>query len=127
MTDVGEHVEPGSGPLAGVRVIELSLWVAGPAACGIMANWGADVSKSSRRPATLSGRWLGAVGVRSEIPVSPFEVDNRCKRSVVLDLRDFDDYAALDRLLPTADVLVTRSGRCEQHPSRPASHIQVGD
>jgi crotonobetainyl-CoA:carnitine CoA-transferase CaiB-like acyl-CoA transferase len=56
MTDVGEHVEPGSGPLAGVRVIELSLWVAGPAACGIMANWGADVSKSSRRPVTLSAR-----------------------------------------------------------------------
>ena len=34
-----------SGPMAGVRVIELGVWVAGPAAAGLLADWGADVIK----------------------------------------------------------------------------------
>ena len=33
------------GPMDGVRVIELGVWVAGPAAGGILADWGADVVK----------------------------------------------------------------------------------
>ena len=36
-----------SGPMAGVRVIELGVWVAGPAAAGLLADWGADVIKLS--------------------------------------------------------------------------------
>lgn len=34
-----------AGPLEGVRVVELGVWVAGPAAGGILADWGADVVK----------------------------------------------------------------------------------
>ena len=34
-----------SGPMSGVRVIELGVWVAGPAAAGLLADWGADVIK----------------------------------------------------------------------------------
>ena len=34
-----------SGPLEGVRVVELGVWVAGPAAGGLLADWGADVVK----------------------------------------------------------------------------------
>ncbi|NDD98498.1 MAG: CoA transferase, partial [Actinobacteria bacterium] len=33
------------GPLEGVKVVELGVWVAGPAAAGVMADWGADVVK----------------------------------------------------------------------------------
>ncbi|MGH7286966.1 MAG: CoA transferase, partial [Myxococcota bacterium] len=36
------------GPLAGVRVVELGVWIAGPAAGGILADWGADVVKIER-------------------------------------------------------------------------------
>jgi len=34
-----------SGPLHGVKVVELGVWVAGPAAAGVLGDWGADVIK----------------------------------------------------------------------------------
>lgn len=97
----------GTGPLAGVRVVELAVWVAGPAAAGIMADWGADVVKVESESGDPQRSVFGAVGVRGDIPVPPFEVDNRGKRSVVLDLRDDADMARFDALLATADVFVT--------------------
>ena len=102
MADTG-----GSGPLAGIRVVELGVWVAGPAAGGIMADWGADVIKVEPAGGDPQRAVFGSVGLDGSMPVPPFEVDNRGKRSVVLDLRDFDDHAVFDRLLSTADVLVT--------------------
>ncbi len=94
----------GTGPLAGVRVVELGVWVAGPAAGGIMADWGADVIKVEPAGGDPQRALFGSVGFDGSIPVPPFEVDNRGKRSMVPDLRDFDDHAEFDRLLSTADV-----------------------
>ena len=34
-----------TGPLEGIKVVELGVWVAGPGAAGILADWGADVIK----------------------------------------------------------------------------------
>ena len=34
-----------AGPMEGIKVVELGVWVAGPAAGGILADWGADVIK----------------------------------------------------------------------------------
>ena len=106
----------GAGPLAGVRVVELGVWVAGPAAGGIMADWGADVIKVEPAGGDPQRAVFGSVGLDGSMPVPPFEVDNRGKRSMVLDLRDFDDHAVFDRLLSTADVLVTnmRPGALER-------------
>jgi len=71
--------------MEGVNVVELGVWVAGPAAGGILADWGADVIKiepPTGDPARMFGRMLGL-----DVDVSPpFEMDNRSKRSVVLDL-----------------------------------------
>ena len=79
-----------AGPMEGVRVVELGVWVAGPAAGGILADWGADVVKiepPTGDPARMFGRMLGIEdGVNP-----PFEMDNRGKRSVVLDLTTEDD------------------------------------
>ena len=106
----------GTGPLAGVRVVELGVWVAGPAAAGIMADWGADVVKVEPAAGDPQRAVFGSMGLDGTMPVPPFEVDNRGKRSVVLDLRDFDDHALFDRLLASADVFVTnmRPGALER-------------
>ncbi len=104
------------GPLAGVRVVELGVWVAGPAAAGIMADWGADVVKVESVTGDPQRAVFGAVGLSGELPVPPFEVDNRGKRSVVLDLRSTEGKADFERLLGAADVFVTnmRPGALER-------------
>lgn len=51
-----------AGPLEGIRVVELGVWVAGPAAGGILADWGADVVKiepPTGDPARSFGRMMG--------------------------------------------------------------------
>ena len=95
-----------AGPMEGVKVVELGVWVAGPAAGGILADWGADVIKiepPTGDPARMFGRMLGI-----ETDVSPpFEMDNRGKRSVVLDLTTDDGRATALELLSGADVFLT--------------------
>ncbi|MDH3705129.1 MAG: CoA transferase [Acidimicrobiia bacterium] len=95
-----------TGPMQGVRVVELGVWVAGPAAGGILADWGADVVKvepATGDPARTFQRMLG--GDMATNP--PFELDNRAKRSVVIDLTTDDGLALFDELLSGADVFVT--------------------
>jgi crotonobetainyl-CoA:carnitine CoA-transferase CaiB-like acyl-CoA transferase len=95
-----------AGPMEGIKVVELGVWVAGPAAGGILADWGADVVKvepPTGDPARLFGRMLGL-----DIDVSPpFEMDNRSKRSIVLDLTTEGGRAAALELISGADVFVT--------------------
>ena len=104
-----------SGPLSGVRVIELGVWIAGPAAGGIMADWGADVIKiepPEGDPSRLFESILGGV-----LPSNPvFELDNRSKRSIVLDLRTDDDLATALELIAGADVFLSniRAGALER-------------
>lgn len=95
------------GPLEGVRVVEIGFWVAGPATAGIMADWGATVVKIE--PPTgdpMRGLFLTAAGV--DVPINPpFELDNRGKRSIALNLLHEDGRAIALRLLDEADVLVS--------------------
>jgi crotonobetainyl-CoA:carnitine CoA-transferase CaiB-like acyl-CoA transferase len=90
----------------GVRVVELGVWVAGPAAGGILADWGADVVKIEPPrgdPSRLFQRMLGG-----DLPTNPvFELDNRSKRSVVLDLGTDEGRARAAELVATADVFLT--------------------
>ncbi|MHB8467109.1 MAG: CaiB/BaiF CoA transferase family protein [Acidimicrobiales bacterium] len=95
-----------AGPMDGVRVVELTVWVAGPACAGVLADWGADVVKvepPDGDPARTYAQMLGG-----DMPTNPvFELDNRSKRSVAVDLRsDAGRAIALD-LLDRADVFVT--------------------
>jgi crotonobetainyl-CoA:carnitine CoA-transferase CaiB-like acyl-CoA transferase len=92
--------------MEGVRVVELGVWVAGPAAGGILADWGADVVKIEPPTGDPARQFLRMLG--GDLPWNPpFELDNRGKRSIVIDLtvaggRD----VALD-LIDRADVFVT--------------------
>lgn len=106
---------PASGPLSGIRVVELGVWIAGPAAGGILADWGADIIKiepPEGDPSRLFHRILGG-----ELPSNPiFEQDNRSKRSIMLDLKTDDGIATAIELIAEADVFVTnvRSGGLER-------------
>ncbi|BBZ78230.1 alpha-methylacyl-CoA racemase [Mycolicibacterium anyangense] len=95
-----------AGPLDGIKVVELGVWVAGPAAGGILADWGADVVKiepPSGDPARLFGRILGLQDGSNP----PFEMDNRSKRSIVLDLGTEVHRAVAHELISGADVFIT--------------------
>src|SRR5262249_39450939 len=95
-----------AGPMEGIRVVELGVWVAGPAAGGILADWGAEVVKiepPSGDPARTFASMLGA-----DLPFNPpFELDNRGKRSIVVDLTSEDGGAIGEQLLARADVFFT--------------------
>ena len=95
------------GPLSGYRVVELGVWVAGPAAAGLMADWGADVIKVEPPAGDPQRRIFGALGVADQAGVPPFEIDNRGKRSIVLDLQQPGARERMEQLLATADVFVT--------------------
>lgn len=93
--------------LEGIRVVELGVWVAGPGAGGVLADWGADVVKiepPGGDPLRTMFRSVLGMGVE-ESP--PFDLDNRGKRSVVLDLGTDAGRDVARRLVSGADVFLT--------------------
>ena len=95
--------EAASGPLAGVRVVDLTMNLSGPFATMILAQQGADVIKVERPPA---GDILRHVGSSRGGTSVYFVNTNWEKRSIALDFKDADDVATLRQLIATADVLV---------------------
>jgi len=91
-----------SGPLTGVRVLDLSSYIAGPYGCTMLADQGADVVKIEppdgdnlrQYPSTLASESRAFIGV------------NRSKRGIVIDLKAPAGLALLLRLARDADVLV---------------------
>jgi crotonobetainyl-CoA:carnitine CoA-transferase CaiB-like acyl-CoA transferase/citrate lyase beta subunit len=89
-------------PLAGIRVLDLSAYIAGPYGCTQLADMGAEVIKVEppagdnlrKYPSTLESESRAFLGV------------NRSKRGIVIDLKQADGLAVLQKLVDTADVLV---------------------
>jgi crotonobetainyl-CoA:carnitine CoA-transferase CaiB-like acyl-CoA transferase len=99
----GAFPDRASGPLAGVRVLDLTSVVLGPVATQILGDYGADVIKVE----TPEGDLMRANGVSLHAGMSSvFLAINRNKRSIALDLKAEEGKAVLRRLIPTADVLV---------------------
>ncbi|WP_395643865.1 CaiB/BaiF CoA transferase family protein [Rudaea sp.] len=102
------------GPLSGVRVLDLSSYIAGPYGCTLLADQGAEVIKIEppdgdnlrNYPSTLAAESRAFMGV------------NRSKLGIVLDLKAPAGHAALLRLVREADVLV--------HSFRPSVPKRLG-
>ncbi len=107
---MGQSLNPASnapGPLAGVRVVDLTHALAGPFCTMLLADLGAEVLKVEP---------LHGDGTRKIGPFAPedaqrafggyFHSVNRNKRSVAIDLTHAAGRATFERLLPAADVLV---------------------
>jgi crotonobetainyl-CoA:carnitine CoA-transferase CaiB-like acyl-CoA transferase len=97
----------GLSSLANLRVVELGVWVAAPAAAALLADWGADVIKVEPPTGDPMRNVFGSLGIGDDMPNPAFALDNRGKRSVVFDLRTDEGRAQLEDLLATADVFVT--------------------
>jgi len=92
--------------LRDLRVIELATYIAAPGAAGIMADWGADVIKIESPQGDPMRGFFDTLG--SDQDANPiFELDNRGKRSVVLDIRSPGGSAAAKALVRDADIFLT--------------------
>ncbi len=104
-----------SGPMVGVKVVEIGVWVAGPAAAGILGDWGADVIKIEPPEGDPCRQFHAMLG--GDLPTNPaFELDNRSKRSICLDLSKPAAREIALELIDQADVFVSnlRPGALER-------------
>ena len=92
-----------TGPLSGIRIVDLTTMISGPFATMLLGDQGADVIKIER---VDGGDQMRLFGRRSGTLTAPFVNNNRSKRSVAVDLKRADGVEVVKRLLSTADVFV---------------------
>ncbi|MGC1192400.1 MAG: CoA transferase, partial [Candidatus Binatus sp.] len=100
-------------PLKDIKVVEVAMWVAGPSTTAVLGDWGADVIKleDPRTGDPIRGFVTRTMGDPNARIRPPFELDNRNKRSVAVDLRTADGHAFALKLIERADVFVTSHRR----------------
>ncbi len=92
-----------TGPLAGMRVLELAQIMAGPTAGMMLSDFGADVIKVEKLPGGDDTRAFGGPTINGAS--APFLVMNRNKRGIALNLKHERGREVLLRLVKDADVL----------------------
>jgi crotonobetainyl-CoA:carnitine CoA-transferase CaiB-like acyl-CoA transferase len=104
-----------NGPLAGIRILDLTSVILGPYATQILADFGADVIKVE----APSGDIMRHVGPMRNPGMGHIYLNlNRNKRSIALDLKQTASRDALRKLAATADVMVSNV--------RPAAMTRLG-
>ena len=91
-----------NGPLSGIRIVDLSRVLSGPASTMLLADQGADVIKVE----PLAGDITRQMGVGQGSMTSAFLNINRGKRAIAVDLKTESGLAIVKRLAATADVFV---------------------
>ena len=104
-----------TGPLQGIRILDLTGILFGPLAAQTLGDWGAEVIKIE----PLAGdNWRNSGQFRNRGMSGQFMMVNRNKRSLALDLKHPSGKAVLRRLIPTVDALVSNV--------RPAALARLG-
>ena len=94
-------------PLAGLRVLDISSFIAAPAAAVVLGDWGADVIKIEGPDGDPNRTIMVDSPSYPKGKVNyPWQMDSRNKRSLVLDLKKPEARAALDRLIAVSDILI---------------------
>lgn len=97
----------GYGPLAGVRVVELSEWVAAPASVRILSEMGAEVIKVEPPQGDAQRTQGPGFGIdQSETEDPTLDLNNTNKNWLCLNLKTPDGMTVFKQLLATADVFV---------------------
>src|SRR6478672_7585003 len=91
-----------AGPLSGIRVLDLSAYIAGPYGCSLLADLGAEVIKVEPPSGDTLRQYLSTL----EPEARAFLGNNRSKLGIVLDLKQEAGRKVLERLVESADVLV---------------------
>ncbi len=105
-----------SGPLSGIRVIDVTTVLLGPYGTQMLGDMGADIIKVEGPPTGDIARNMGTS--RNVNMSGVFLNANRNKRSLALDLKQDEAKEVLRRLIPTADVFV--------HNMRPNAMAALG-
>lgn len=93
-----------TGPLAGIKVIEVGQALAGPMAGMIMADMGAEVIKVEKPDGGDDARLWGPPFIDGDALF--FHSTNRNKKSVTLDIKNPEDVAKLKKLVGESDILL---------------------
>ena len=94
-------------PLAGLRVLDISSFIAAPAAATVLGDWGADVIKIEGPDGDPNRTIMQSSANYPKGEVNyPWHMDSRNKRSLVLDLKKPEARPALDRLIAASDILI---------------------
>jgi len=98
-----------NSPLAGIRVVEVASYVAVPAAGALLADMGAEVVKVEVPQGEIYRHGRPSFsGYATDFPESPpFQMDNKGKLSVELDLKRPQAREALGRLIGDVDIFIT--------------------
>jgi formyl-CoA transferase len=108
---------------AGLKVVDLASFIAGPSAAVILSDFGADVIKVEPPTGDL---WRHGHQIppqpRAKDPY-PWHLANRNKRGITLDLKSSNAQQVLERLVKWADVLIVNT----PHPARKKLRLEYDD
>ena len=97
-----------SKPLAGIRVVEMTTYLAAPSCGRTLAHLGAEVIKVEAPGGDPWRRIGGIYQIPHDDEVNPlFVLGNSGKRFITLDLKTEEGRGIMDRLLSTADIFIT--------------------